>query len=234
MVDENKNEALQAEDVYKTAVEEAYDYIENFDLLETVTNVGNDEVFTPRKTANMMLDSLPEEVWHNPNYKWLNPATKSGIFEREIAIRLDEGLKDIIPDIEKRRKHILQKMIYSIGQTKFTGNVARRTLYYCSQANRKCGGIKAEDGHYVNGYAIANGTWFKDEEGNIKTPCTDHEFVDSSGRKMPSNCSGDDRKKYKCKFCGISGDSRYNDSYQREQYAYEFIHIYHICCKLFI
>ena len=109
MVDENKNEALQAEDVYKTAVEEAYDYIENFDLLETVTNVGNDEVFTPRKTANMMLDSLPEEIWHNPNYKWLNPATKNGIFEREIAIRLDEGLKDIIPDIEKRRKHILQK-----------------------------------------------------------------------------------------------------------------------------
>ena len=29
----------------------------------------------------MILDSLPEEVWHNPNFKWLNPATKNGIFE---------------------------------------------------------------------------------------------------------------------------------------------------------
>ena len=84
------NEALQAEDEYKTAVEVAYDYVENFDILETITNVGNDEVFTPRKTADMMLDSLPGEVWHNPNYKWLNPATKNGIFEREIAIRLDK------------------------------------------------------------------------------------------------------------------------------------------------
>ncbi len=225
MVEEKKNEALEAESEYRTAVESATDYIENFDILETITNVGNDEVFTPRKTCDMMLDSLPEEVWHNPNYKWLNPATKNGIFEREIAIRLDEGLKDIIPDTEKRRKHILQEMIFSIGQTKFTANVARRTVYYCSQANRKCDGIKAPDGHYVNGYAIGNGTWFDDEEGNIKTPCLDHEFVDGSGKHMPSNCSGDDRKKYKCKHCSISGASEYNDKNQREKYAYELIHI---------
>ena len=255
MIDEKKNEALEAEVEYRTAVEEAYDYVENFDILETITNVGNDEVFTPRKTADMMLDSLPEEVWHNPNYKWLNPATKNGIFEREIAIRLDKGLEEAIPDVETRRKHILQNMIFSIGQTKFTSNVARRTVYYCSQANRQCDGIKAPDGHFVNGYAIGNGSWFDDEEGNIKTPCTNHEFVDTNGKIMPSNCSGEDRKKYKCRYCGISGDSSYNnykeiikngrrvdaivtrvypdgsaynDKNQRETYAYEFIHYHHL------
>lgn len=209
MVEEKQNEALEAEGEYKTAVEEAYDYIENFDLLETITNVGNDEVFTPRKTCDMMLDSLPEEVWHNPNYKWLNPATKNGIFEREIAIRLDEGLKEIIPDVEIRRKHILQKMIYSIGQTKFTSNVARRTVYYCSQANRKCDGLRAPDGHFVNGYAIGNGSWFDNEEGNILTPCTDHKM---------------DPKTKKCIHCGMNSTSKYLDANQREKYAYEFIH----------
>lgn len=228
MVDEKKNEALEAEEEYRTAVEEAYDYVENFDILETITNVGNDEVFTPRRTADLMLDSLPEEVWHNPNYKWLNPATKNGIFEREIAIRLDKGLEAIIPDTEVRRKHILQNMIFSIGQTKFTSNVARRTLYYCSQANRQCDGEKAPDGHYVNGYAIGNGTWFDDAEGNILTPSTDHVFVDSSGRSMPSSVKDDDRKKYKCKFCGITADSRYVDPKQREQYAYELTHVYRL------
>lgn len=222
--DKMKNDALEAENKYKTAVESANEYIENFDILETLTNVGNDEVFTPRKTCDMILDSLPEEVWSNPNYKWLNPATKNGIFEREIAIRLDNGLKEIIPDTEKRRKHILQNMIYAIGQTKFTANVARRTLYYCSQANRKCDGIKAEDGHYVNGYAIGNGTWFHDEEGKIKTPNTSHTFINDKGKLMPSNCVGDDRKKYRCKYCGINGASSYNDANQRETYAYEFIH----------
>ncbi|NLL65194.1 MAG: hypothetical protein GX239_05230 [Clostridiaceae bacterium] len=228
MVDEKKNEALEAEEEYRSAVEEAYDYVENFDILETITNVGNDEVFTPRRTADLMLDSLPEEVWHNPNYKWLNPATKNGIFEREIAIRLDKGLEAIIPDTEVRRKHILQNMIFSIGQTKFTSNVARRTLYYCSQANRQCDGEKAPDGHYVNGYAIGNGTWFNDAEGNILTPSTDHIFVDSSGRSMPSSVKDDDRKKYKCKFCGITADSRYVDPKQREQYAYELTHVYRL------
>ena len=207
-MDENKNVAIKAEKDHTSAVESAYDYLEHFDILETITNVGNDEVFTPRKTCDMILDSLPEEVWHNPNYKWLNPATKNGIFEREIAIRLDNGLKDIIPDEETRKKHILQNMIFAIGQTKFTANVARRTLYYCSQANRKCDGIKAPDGHYVNGYAIGNGTWFDDEEGNIKTPRTEHTF-DKDG---------------KCIYCRVKRDSKYNSSDQREHYAYEFIH----------
>ena len=224
MLNDNKNDALEAEEKYKSAVESASDYIEHFDILETITNVGNDEVFTPRKTCEMILDSLPEEVWHNPNYKWLNPATKNGIFEREIALRLDIGLKEIIPDVEARRKHILQNMIYAIGQTRFTANVARRTLYYCSQANRKCDGIKASDGHYVNGYAIGNGSWFNDEEGNIKTPNINHSFVDNKGNEMPSSCLDEEKNKYRCKYCGISGTSSYNDSKQRETYAYEFIH----------
>lgn len=224
MRDDGRNDALEAEKKYKTAVESANEYIENFDILETITNVGNDEVFTPRKTCEMILDSLPEEVWHNPNYKWLNPATKNGVFEREIAIRLDNGLKDIMPDTETRRKHILQNMIFAIGQTRFTANVARRTLYYCSEANRKCDGIKAEDGHYVNGYAIGNGTWFNDEEGNIKTPNTNHTFIDANGNVMPDSCVENERKKYRCKYCGINGNSSYNDASQRETYAYEFIH----------
>lgn len=209
---ESKIIAVKAQQDRQTAVEEAEDYVENFDILETITNVGNDEVFTPVRIAKKILDSLPDEVWHNPNYKWLNPCTKNGVFEREIAIRLNEGLKDIITDEETRKKHILQDMIYAIGLTKFCSHVARRTLYYCSQANKKCDGIKASDGHFVNGYAIGNGTWFDDEEGNIKTPCTNHKFIKEGKEK-------------KCEFCGINEKSKYNDPLQREQYAYEFIHV---------
>lgn len=201
-----RNDALDAEEKYKSDVEKTAEYVEFFDILETINNVGNDEVFTPRKVVNRMLDSLPEEVWSNPDYRWLNPATKTGIFEREIAIRLDAGLADLIPDTEARRKHILQDMIFSIGQTKFTANVARRTLYYCCQANRPCDRIM-EDGHYVNGYAIGNGTWFDDAEGNIKTPCSDHLI-----------------KKGKCVYCGIAENSKYLDANQREKYSYDFIH----------
>ena len=202
-------EAIETYRKYKTKVEQTAEYVEHFDILETITNVGNDEVFTPRKVCDAMLDSLPEEVWHHPEYHWLNPASKNGIFEREIALRLDQGLKDIIPDELERKKHILQNMIFSIGLTKFTALVARRTLYYCSYANRKDDGMRdSSDGHSVNGYAIGNGTWFEDEEGNVKTPKAEHVF-------------GNDGR---CIHCGINRSSKYADETQLEHYAYEFIH----------
>ena len=54
-----KNEALTAEQKFRTSVEEAQEYIENFDILETINNVGNDEVFTPVKVCQQVLDILP-------------------------------------------------------------------------------------------------------------------------------------------------------------------------------
>ena len=205
----SRNEALEAEKKYLSGVEAVESYIEHFDILETVTNVGNDEVFTPRKVCKVMLDALPDEVWANPNYRWLNPFTKNGIFEREIALKLNEGLKTLILDEETRKRHILQDMIYSIGLTKFTALVARRTLYYCSSANRKDDGLHdSNDNHALNGRAIGNGTWFEDEEGNIKTPRAEHSFG----------------KNGKCVYCGMVKDSPYNASDQLEHYAYEFIH----------
>lgn len=205
----DNNEAIEAYDKYRTQVEEASDYIEHFDILETITNVGNDEVFTPAAVCRRILDALPEDVWKHPEYKWLNPCTKNGIFEREIAIRLNESLADQIPDEETRKKHILQEMIFSIGVTRFCSMVARRTLYYCAYANRADDGIvDPVDGHSVNGYAIGNGTWFNDEQGNIKTPTAEHYFG----------------KDGKCIHCKISKDSKYTDESQIEHYAYEFIH----------
>ena len=35
----------------------------NPDILETIANLSNDEVFTPPKLANEILDLLPEEIW---------------------------------------------------------------------------------------------------------------------------------------------------------------------------
>ncbi|MBN2835402.1 MAG: Eco57I restriction-modification methylase domain-containing protein [Candidatus Delongbacteria bacterium] len=208
------NEALSAEKKFRTSVEEAQEYIENFDILETINNVGNDEVFTPVSICQQILDVLPQEVWSNPNYKWLNPCDKNGVFLREIALRLDSGLVQWESNEEKRRKHILQNMIYSIGLTKFTSQVSRRTVYYCSQANRKFDGQVDQDGHSINGYAIGNGEWFDTDQGNVLTPVTEHTF-----------------KKGKCIYCGTAEKDkngqpgRYSDPKQLEHYAYEFIHI---------
>ena len=70
----------------------------NPDVLSCLANLSSDEVFTPPQLVNQMLDQLPAELWSDPKAKFLDPVTKSGVFLREIAKRLDEGLVAIIPD----------------------------------------------------------------------------------------------------------------------------------------
>ena len=58
------------------------------DILDCLAQLSSDEVPTPPKLANAMLDLLPDEVWRDPDYRWLDPCSKSGVFLREIAKRL--------------------------------------------------------------------------------------------------------------------------------------------------
>lgn len=204
-----ENTAINAERAQRTSVEEASEYIEKFDILETINNVGNDEVFTPVRLCKDILDIFPKEVWTNPDYKWLNPCDKNGVFLREIALRLDKGLKDKIIDEDTRRKHILKNMLFSIGLTKFTSLVARRTVYYCSRANKKFSTSE-------EGFAIGNGSWFNNNEGNILTPNTEHIFSRND----------------KCIYCGTAKTGKYTDSSQIEHYAYEFLHTDNIEAQL--
>ena len=70
------------------------------------------EVMTPLELVKEMLATLPEEVWSNPNLKWLDPANGTGPYPLMVIYRLMNGLKDWEPDEEKRYKHIVEKMIY--------------------------------------------------------------------------------------------------------------------------
>ena len=73
----------------------------NPDVLTCIANLSNDEVFTPPKFANQMLDTLAQawadshagaNIWADSAVRFLDPCTKSGVFLREIAKRLIDGL----------------------------------------------------------------------------------------------------------------------------------------------
>ena len=115
------------------------------DILETMSNLSSDEVFTPPDIANKVLDLLPKEIWTNPEIKILDPCSKSGIFLRESAKRLMVGLETEIPDIEKRRAHIFKEMLFGISITELTSLISRRSLYYSKDANSKESVIKFDD-----------------------------------------------------------------------------------------
>ncbi|WP_235424610.1 Eco57I restriction-modification methylase domain-containing protein [Chelonobacter oris] len=133
----------------------------NPDVLNCLANLSNDEVFTPPEPelANRMLDLLPPSLWQDPNATFLDPACKSGVFLREIAKRLIEGLKPHFPDLQVRLNHIFRHQLYGIAITEMTGLLARRSVYCAKRA----------DGEY------SLCTEFEDEQGNIVyTPAEHH------------------------------------------------------------
>lgn len=112
-----------------------YNTYYNPDVLSCIANLSSDEVFTPPELANAMLDLLPQELFENPDTKFLDPACKSGVFLREIAKRLLKGLEPLYPDLQERTDHIFKEQLYGIAITELTSHLSRRSLYCSKTAN---------------------------------------------------------------------------------------------------
>ncbi len=130
----------------------------NPDVLDALANLSSDEVFTPPKIANQILDLLPQELFQSKETTFLDPASKSGVFLREIAKRLIKGLEKEIPNLQKRLNHIYTKQLFGVAITDLTGLLSRRSLY----------GTKTANGEY------SFCTDFKDKDGNIRFAKTEH------------------------------------------------------------
>jgi len=104
------------------------------------------EVFTPMKLVGEMLNTLPEEVWKNPNLKWLDPAAGMGNFPVAVYMRLIEGLKYVkgYEDEEKRRKHILENMLYMVEIDKT--NVFMMRKIFCGKIYK----LNIFEGSFIN------------------------------------------------------------------------------------
>ncbi|KAA0221677.1 restriction endonuclease, partial [candidate division KSB1 bacterium] len=100
----------------------------NPDILSCLANLSSDEVFTPPKLVNEMLDLLPPEIWRDRSVTFLDPVCKTGVFLREIAKRLDTGLEKEIPDRQQRINHIFGKQLFGIGITELTVLLSRRSV----------------------------------------------------------------------------------------------------------
>lgn len=191
----------------------------NPDVLTSIANLSNDEVFTPPEFANRMLDTLQEawassnngaNIWEDSSVTFLDPFTKSGVFLREITERLTHGLAKEIPDLQERVNHILTKQVFGIGITQLTALIARRSVYCSKWANGE--------------HSIA--TAFENEDGNIWYQRTEHTWVGGKDKVIVINADGVEETQTtdgKCKYCGAPrkifgrGDSS-------ESYAYFFTH----------
>lgn len=165
------------------------------DILDCLAQLSNDEVPTPPKLARAMLDILPDEVWGKVDYFWLDPFAKSGIFLREAAARLLEGLSDQIPKFNERREHIYRDMLWGTSITEMTGMISRRSLYYSHNAS-----------------GPASVVHFDDRDGNLPFVRTRHSYPQKKDGTVTGGCT----------ICGAPFDLERGE--QRENHAYSFIH----------
>ena len=91
----------------------------------------NGEVFTPMNIVDQMLDILDEEyknekIFENSELTWFDPSNGMGNFLVGIYYRLLVGLKDKIPDIEERKKHIVEKMLFGCEINEYNIEISNR------------------------------------------------------------------------------------------------------------
>jgi site-specific DNA-methyltransferase (adenine-specific) len=161
----------------------------NPDVLTCIANLSNDEVFTPPELAQRMLDTIAQawaadhggaNLWADPNVRFLDPCTKSGVFLRDITSRLTQGLAQHIPDLQERVTHILTRQVFGIGITRLTSLLARRSVYCSKHANSP--------------HSIAQG--FDNEAGHIWFERTAHHWANGKctfcGASQSAMDRGDD------------------------------------------
>jgi site-specific DNA-methyltransferase (adenine-specific) len=165
------------------------------DILDVIAALSSDAVPTPPVLARALLDLLPGEVWTNPGYRWLDPATKSGSILREIARRLMAGLAEWEPDPEARAEHILRNMLFGTAVTQVHGEMTRRSVYVSRDASSKLSTVS-----------------FDAPDGNLPFVPAAHDY--------PTNKEG--KASGPCRVCGAPVSLERGDT--RENYAYAFIH----------
>jgi site-specific DNA-methyltransferase (adenine-specific) len=136
----------------------------NPDVLSCIANLSSDEVFTPPHLANQILDMLPADLWSDRKATFLDPGCKSGVFLREIAKRLDDGLATKFPDRQKRMNHIFKNQLYGLAITELTALLSRRSVYCSKTANGK--------------YSVCES--FDNAEGNIRFRRVEHTWAKGS------------------------------------------------------
>lgn len=123
------NYKMEENHFWQERTPDGYDYMSKKYFID-----DENDVKTPIELARLMLDKLPEEVWHKKDYTFCDMACKDPSFLLVIKFRLMKGLRDVIPDESERERHILQNMLYGLCRTQTQQNFVRRTLHM-----EKCG-----------------------------------------------------------------------------------------------
>lgn len=99
------------------------------DIFDYIPAQKTNQIFTPRKVVNQMLDLLEKEnsgCFDNKDFTFIDPYMKSGLYVAEIVKRLyrSEKIKEAFPDDRDRLNHIFGKQVYGLAPTEIIYKIA--------------------------------------------------------------------------------------------------------------
>lgn len=72
------------------------------------------EIFTPFSLIEKMFSLFSDDIFSDPNKKWLDAGAGTGFFSMFLYHKLNTGLVKKFPNAIKRHNHIIQNMIYMV------------------------------------------------------------------------------------------------------------------------
>ena len=99
------------------------------DIFDYIPAQKTNQIFTPRKVVNQMLDLLEKEnpgCFDNKDFTFIDPYMKSGLYVAEIVKRLyrSEKIKEAFPNDRDRLNNIFGKQVYGLAPTEIIYRIA--------------------------------------------------------------------------------------------------------------
>lgn len=134
------DEAIQTFLVKRKELANYFDESLTEDIFDYIPPQKTNQIFTPKKVVKMMVDDLQAQdpaAFTDPHKTFADLYVKSGLYLAEIVKRLYQGLAEVLPEPEKRIKHILENQIYGFAPTEIIYNIAHNYLFgFAKQAEQ--------------------------------------------------------------------------------------------------
>lgn len=170
------------------------------DIFSYIPPQKSNQIFTPRKVVNKMLNILEKEnpgIFNNPNTTFADLHIKSGLYLAEIAKRLFRGLESQIPDRQARIKHIFERQLYGFAPTNIIYDIAKNYIYAGFQ-NINTSNLQQKDltndfkeGRTLNmkfDVVIGNPPYQEEVEGRGEQPPIYHYFMEEAYKIADKVC----------------------------------------------
>lgn len=101
------------------------------DIFDYIPPQQTNQIFTPRRVVKLMVDLVERNnpgIFKDSNVKFIDLYTKSGLYVTEIVKRLNEGLKEQIPNYKDRIKWILENQVYACAPSDIIYNITKNYI----------------------------------------------------------------------------------------------------------